>query len=150
MSKAGTISSKRAKRSGTDYEIATAIAETVAKPITKRRIVLASLCSVALLAAIVTMPFSNFATSSSQIAATQPVPIIRADRTAPVGNTWTSVRSEDVTGAISKKKKKKSGKTKAKTKHMKAAEEPNSLGDWFSKTFSGDDKTAPKRTSAID
>ena len=44
------------------------------------------------------------------------------------------------------KKKKKSGKTK----YMKAAEEPNPIGDWFKKTFSTDDKTARKRTSATD
>lgn len=152
MSKPGTISSKRAKLSGAEYEIATAIAEPAAKPITRRRIVLASLCGTALLAALATMPLRDTATSASQVAAAKPAPAIRA--THPTIDAWAQVRpqvrpgqvrTEDTTGSIAKKKK-KSGKTK----YMKAAEEPNPIGDWFKKTFGADDKAARKRTSAID
>lgn len=150
MGKAGTKSAKQPKPFAAEHEVARAIAAEPAKPITKRRIVLASLCGTALLAALATMPFRDAATSASQVAATKPAPIIRA---APARDAWAQVRPEqvrpeDVTGAISKKKKKKKKKS-GKTKYMKAAQEPNSVGDWFKKTFS-DDKTARKRTSAID
>ncbi len=146
MGKAGTKSAKRAKPIAAELEVARAIAPepAAAKPITKRRIVLASLCGAAMLAALATMPFRDAATSASQVAAAKPAPAIRTDRPAPGADAWASVRPEDTTGAISKKKK-KSGKTK----YMKAAEEPNSVGAWFKKMFS-DDKTARKRTSAID
>ncbi len=153
MGKTGTTSAKQPKPFAAEHEVARAIAAEPAKPITKRRIVLASLCGTALLAALATMPFRDAATSASQVAAAKPAPIIRADRTAPARDAWAQirpeqVRPEDVTGAISKKKKKKKKKS-SKTKYMKAAQEPNSVGDWFKKTFS-DDKTARKRTSAID
>ena len=147
MGKADTKLAKRAKPVAAAHEIARAIAAEPATPITKRRIVLASLCGTALLAALATMPFRAGTTSTPQVAAAKPAPIVRANRAAPVRDAWASVRPEDTTGAISKKKKKKSGKTK----YMKAAEEPNPIGAWFKKTFSGDeDKTARKRTSAID
>jgi hypothetical protein len=133
MSKASTKSA--------EHVIARTIAAQPAMPITKRRIALAACCGAALLAALATMPTHNAATGTTQVAATKPSPIIRTARTAPKIDPLI----EEVTGAISRKKK-KSGKTK----YMKAAEEPNPLGDWFKKTFSGDDKTARKRTSAID
>jgi hypothetical protein len=145
MSKAGTKSAKHARPFGAEYEVARAIAAEPVKPITKRRIILASLCGTALLAALATMPFRDAATSSPQIAAAKPAPIIRADRPALAADAQAAVRPEDITGAISKKKKKKS----SKTKYMKAADEPNPIGDWFKKTF-GEDNSAPKRTSAID
>ena len=146
MGKADTKLAKRAKPVAAAHEVARAIAAESATPITKRRIVLASLCATALLAALATMPFRAGTTSTPQVAA-KAAPIVRADRAAPVRDAWASVRPEDTTGAISKKKKKKSGKPK----YMKAAEEPNPIGAWFKKTFSGDeDKTARKRTSAID
>ena len=141
MSKAGTKSAKHARPFGAEHEVAQAIAAKPAMPITRRRIALASLCGAALLAALATMPIRNAATSTPQVATTKPAPIIRTARTAPKIDPLI----EEVTGAISKKKK-KSGKTK----YMKAAQEPNPIGDWFNKTFSGDDKTARKRTSAID
>lgn len=145
MRKADTKTAKRAKPLAAAHEVARAIAAEPATPITKRRIVLASLCGTALLAALATMPFREGTTSAPQVAA-KPAPIVRAGRTATATDAWASVRPEDATGAISKKNKKKSGKPK----YMKAAEEPNPLGDWFKKTFGGDDKTAHKRTSAID
>ena len=144
MSKAGTKSAKHAKPFAAEREFARAIASEPARPITKRRIVLASLCGTALLAALATMPIRNAATGTPQVAVAKPAPITRTARTAPRIDPLIEDRPEEVTGAISKKKK-KSGKTK----YMKAAEEPNPLGDWFKKTF-GEDKSAPKRTSAID
>ena len=146
MSKADTKLAKRAKHFAAAHELASAIAAEPATPITKRRIVLASLTGTALLAALATMPFRDGATSAPQIAAAKPVPIVRASRTAPARDAWASVRPEDVTGAISKKKRKKAGKTK----YMKAAEEADPVGAWFKKTFGSDERTARKRTSAID
>ena len=145
MGKADTKLAKRAKPVAAAHEVARAIAAESATPITKRRIVLASLCGTALLAALATMPFRAGTTSTPQVAA-KAAPIVRADRAAPGRDAWASVRPEDTTGAIPKKKKKKP----AKTKYMKAAEEPNPIGAWFKKTFSADEKTARKRTSAID
>jgi hypothetical protein len=143
MSKAGTKSAKHAKPFAAEREFARAIASEPAKPITKRRIVLASLCGTALLTALATLPIRNAATNTPQVAAAKPAPALRIAH--PSIDAWAQVRPVEVTGAIAKKKK-KSGKTK----YMKAAEEPNPIGDWFKKTFSGDDKTARKRTSAID
>lgn len=144
MSKAGTKSAKHARPFGAEYEVARAIAAEPAKPIIKRRIALAACCGAAILAALATMPARD-GTTALQAAAAKPAPIIRTDRTASAVDPWASVRREDTTGAISKKKKKSS-----KTKYMKAAEETDSVDAWFKKTFNGDDKTARKRTSAID
>ena len=143
MGKAGTKSAKHARPFGAEHEVARAIASDPARPITKRRLILASLCGTALLAALATMPIRNAATSAPQVAAAKPAPAIRT--THPAIDAWAQLRPGDTTGAIAKKKK-KSGKTK----YMKAAEEPNPIGDWFKKTFSGDDKAAHKRTSAVD
>ncbi len=142
MGKAGTKSAKRAKPIAAVHEVARAIVAEPARPITKRRIILASLCGTALLAALATMPIRNAATSAPQVAAAKSAPAIRS--THPAIDAWAQVRPEDATGAISKKKK------SGKSKYMKAAEEPNPLGDWFKKTFSADDKTARKRAAAID
>ena len=135
MSKAGTKTAKRAKPFAAEHEVVRAIAAEPAKPITKRRIALAACCGAALLAALATMPAHYTATGTSQVAAVKPAPIIRTSRTALAADAWAQIRPEDATGAISKKKK-KSGKTK----YMKAAEEPNAIGDWFKKTFGGDDR----------
>ncbi len=143
MGKAGTKSAKRAKPFAAEHEVARAIAAepAAANPITKRRIVLASLCGAALLAALATLPARD-GTTAWQVATAKPAPVTRTSH--PAADAWAAMRPEEATGAISKKKK------SGKSKYMKAAEEPNTLGDWFKKTFSADDKTARKRTSAID
>ena len=140
MGKAGTKSAKRAKPFAAEFEVARAIVAEPAKPITRRRIALAACCGAAILAALATMPMRD-GTTAWQVATVKPAPATRI--THPVTDAWAQVRPEDATGAISKKKK------SGKSKYMKAAEEPNAIGAWFKK-FTGTDKAAPKRTSAIE
>ena len=94
MGKAGTKSAKHAKPFAAEHEVARAIAAepAAASPITKRRIVLASLCGAALLAALATLPARD-GTTAWQVATAKPAPIIRTSH--PAADAWAAMRPED-------------------------------------------------------
>jgi hypothetical protein len=108
-----------------------------AEPITRRRILLASICGVALLAAAATFAPRGPASQSVQASLPKPAPAIAVQRTS--SDAWANIRSQDTTGSITTTPR-PTKKIRKVRKRPAPAKEENAAVRWFKQNYSDDKK----------